>query len=214
MGGLGRRGGDTVLRGRTLAIEAAMNDQAAKLFAGRLDACAVLADVLIEKGIVSRRELVERFERADAATGLRSGLSDLGPTERSRPALDRLDGQTVLVVEEDPSVARDLMTALEDAGAEALVAHDVAEALARISQFDFSAAVLDWRPEKSEYRAVTRRLREDGVRVLFHAAHAPADAVAACGDPIVVKPGLPDEIVRALARLAGPVSVERPVGAA
>jgi CheY-like chemotaxis protein len=188
--------------------------------------CAVLVDLLIDKGIVTQRELFDRICQARAAAGRWSGgfgaaraLADimayLDPAEEGGPAaLERLDGQTVLVVEADPSLADRLMTVLETAGAEVLVARDAAKALSRLAQFDFSAAILHWRPEKSEHRAVTRWLREDGVRILFYAAHPPEDLIAACGDPILVKPSSAGEIVRALARHTGPIRAERAMGAA
>jgi CheY-like chemotaxis protein len=202
-----------------------MNEQALRLSDGQMRVCAVLADLLIDKGIVTQGELFDRLRQAQASAGRRSGgqgdadraLADIMAhfePERRPVALERLDGQTVLVVEEEPAVADRLLTILERAGAEALVARDAAEALARVAQFDFSAAVLDWRPEKSEHRALTRWLRADGVRILFCAAHAPEDVIAACGDPILVKPAFAGEIVGALARLAGPVDLERAVGAA
>src|SRR5205809_921755 len=42
-----------------------------------------------------------------------------------------LTGQTILVVEEQPIIALDLQTALQDAGAIIVIARDAAEALAR-----------------------------------------------------------------------------------
>jgi CheY-like chemotaxis protein len=185
-----------------------MNDQAAKLFVGQTGVCAVLLDVLIDKGIVSQREFFERFQRA---AGRWSG--GCGAVEPAT-APDRLDGQTVLLVEGDPAAADRLQAALEDAGAEVLVVRNTAEALSRMAQFDFSAAVLDWRPETREHRAATRWLREDGVRILFHAAQPPEDAIAACGDPVLVKPAPPDAMVRALARLTGFVGADGRTGAA
>ena len=197
-----------------------MNDHAARMSAGRMGVCAVLADVLIDKGIVTQRELFDRLRRAQAAASRRSGgfgagraLADimayLEPAEERSPAgPERLDGETVLVLEEDPSLAERLMAILEGAGAEVLVARGAAEALSRVAQFDFSAAVLDWRPERSEHRALTRWLREDGVRILFHAASPPEDVVSARGAPILVKPAAAAEIVRALARLTGPVGID------
>jgi CheY-like chemotaxis protein len=188
--------------------------------------CAVLVDVLIEKGIVTEAELFERLRKAEAGAGRWSGgfvaaraladiVAGLDPARTPGPgAVERLDGETVLVVEEDAATAERLMAILETAGAEVLVTRDAAEALARVAQFDFSVAVLDWRPEKSEHRALTRWLREDGVRILFHAAHAPEDVVAACGDPILVRPVPAAEMVSALARLTGPVDIERARGAA
>jgi CheY-like chemotaxis protein len=197
-----------------------MNDQAARISAGPMGVCAVLADVLIDKGIVTQRELFDRLRQAQAVAsrwsdgfGTGRALADIlaylePAAEHGRAAVERLDGETVLVVEDHPSLAARLMAILERAGAEVLVARDAAEALSRVAQFDFSAAVLDWHPEKSEQRALTRWLREDGVRILFHAAHPPEDAVSACGDPILVKPAPAAEIVRALARLTGSLGIE------
>ena len=71
------------------------------------------------------------------------------PPSQTSPAADRpiLDGQTILLVEEQPIILRHLQKALEAAGAEVLMAHTAAEALPRIEQFDVSAAVLDWDPD-------------------------------------------------------------------
>jgi hypothetical protein len=44
-----------------------MMADAAKLFAGHMGALAVLANVLIDKGIISREELVERLAQAHGA---------------------------------------------------------------------------------------------------------------------------------------------------
>ena len=196
-----------------------MNEQALRLSDGQMRVCALLVDLLIDKGVVTEREVLDRLrqDRWSGGFGVARALADivarLDP-EDSPAAHDRLDGQTVLVVEEDPVMGDRLLTILERAGAEGLVVRDAAEALARVAQFDFSAAVLDWRPEKSEHRVLTRRLREDGVRILFYAAHAPEDAIAACGDPILVKPASAGEIVSALARLTSPIDLERAAGAA
>jgi CheY-like chemotaxis protein len=201
-----------------------MNEQPLRFSDGQMRVCAVLVDVLIDKGIVTQGELFDRLRQPQPAAGRWSGdhgadraLADIMAHIESKggpAALQRLDGQTVLVVEEDPAVADRLLTVLERAGAEGLVARDAAEALARVAQFDFTAAVLDWRPEKSEHRALTRWLREDGVRILFYTAHLAEDVIAGCGDPILVKPASAGEIVGALARLAGRVDLERAAGAA
>jgi len=208
-----------------------MNDQAAKLFAGQTGVCAVLVDVLIDKGIISHSEFFDRFQRAHAAAGRWSGgfgaaraLTDIiaylepATGERSVAALDpsALEGQAVLVVEEEPAAARALREALENAGAEVMVARNAAEALSRIAQFEFSAALLDWRPEQREHRTLTRWLREDGVPFLVCAARPPdeGDAMAARGEPMLLKTAPPEEIVRALARLAGVAEAERNLGAA
>lgn len=168
-----------------------MNDQAVKPLADQMSVCAALVDLLIDKGLVSEREFFERFERARAAG------------RRWSAAPHRLDGHALLLVEAHADLAHELQTALEDAGAEVLVARSAGEALARMAEFEFSAAVLDWRPATREHRTATRWLQEDGIPVLFHAAHPSEEAIAECGGPMLAKPAPAEEIVRALARLTG-----------
>jgi CheY-like chemotaxis protein len=122
---------------------------------------------------------------------------------RRVPTMDRtvLGGCAILVVEEQPLIALELQTALEDAGAEVLIAHDGAEAKARIGQFDFAAAVLDLRPASNEQRDVARLLRRKGIRFLFYATHPPEDVTTTRGAPVFLKPTPPQEVVRALAVL-------------
>jgi hypothetical protein len=51
----------------------AMNeDRAAKPYAGHMGVCAVLVNVLIDKGVITEIELRERFEQAHEAAARRS----------------------------------------------------------------------------------------------------------------------------------------------
>jgi hypothetical protein len=43
------------------------HDRAVTLYAGHMGICAVLVSVLIDKGLVSERELIERFQQAREA---------------------------------------------------------------------------------------------------------------------------------------------------
>jgi len=114
-----------------------------------------------------------------------------------------LSGQTVLVVEEQPIVALDLQTALQDAGAKVVVARDAAEALASIGQVAFTSAVLDLRPSSDEHRTIARALNKLGVRFLFHATQQPEDVTTIRGAPIFQKPARSQDIAKALAALIG-----------
>lgn len=195
-----------------------MSDQAARLFAGHMGVCAVLVNVLIDKGIVGRGELGDRFQQAHVAANqcsagseVADALAEMVEYVRHSPILptnagadpDPLGGQTILLVEEQPIIVRHLQKALEAAGAEVLVAQNAADALPRLEQFDVSAAVLDWHPDCTEDRTLTRRLQEDGVRFLFCATHPPEDVATRRGAPIFRKPVRPKEIVKALALLIG-----------
>ena len=114
-----------------------------------------------------------------------------------------LEGQRILVVEEQPLVALDLKLALEQAGAEVVVAGNAAEALGRVSQFDFTAGVVDWRPQSDDHRVVARALKHRKVRFLFYATNPPEDVTTVRGAPVFLKPSRPADIVRALALLTG-----------
>lgn len=51
-----------------------MTSELAKLFAGHMGTCAVILNVLIDKGVISQDELRERFEQArDAAVKCSGG---------------------------------------------------------------------------------------------------------------------------------------------
>ena len=50
-----------------------MHEKTAKLFAGQIGVCAVLINILVDKGIISEGELRERFEQAHEAAALSSG---------------------------------------------------------------------------------------------------------------------------------------------
>jgi DNA-binding response OmpR family regulator len=107
------------------------------------------------------------------------------------------------VVEEQLLIALDLQRALEQSGAEVVVARNATEALARISESRFAAAVVDWRPGSDDHRVVARALKQKQVRFLFYATHPPEDVTTVRGAPIFLKPGRPEEIVKALALLTG-----------
>jgi CheY-like chemotaxis protein len=195
-----------------------MNDQAAKLFAAHAGVCAVLVDMLIDKGIISQGEACDRFKRAQSAVGHWAGgraaareLADivayLKPDEPGTPLLDRaaLVGETVLVVESDASAAEALQLALEHAGAEVLIARTAVEALPRIAQFDFSAAVVEWRLDTREHRTLIRWLREDGVRFLYRAEVLPEAKATASSLPVLLKSAPQHEVVAQLVRLTAAV---------
>lgn len=115
-----------------------------------------------------------------------------------------LTGQTILLVEEQPLVALDLRTALEDAGARVVIARDAAEALAAIGKSSFTSAVLDLRPSSDDHRRIARALNKKGVRFVFHSTQPPEDVTTVRGAPIFQKPTRAQDIVKALANLAGP----------
>ena len=113
-----------------------------------------------------------------------------------------LAGVAILIVEDEPLIALDLQATLQAAGA-SVTCCKADDAVARVGQQKFSAAVLDARPGSSEHRPIARRLRDDGVPFLFYSTQAPEDVTTIRGAPVVLKPGRPQEIVGAVALLLG-----------
>jgi DNA-binding NtrC family response regulator len=73
-----------------------------------------------------------------------------------------LSGHIILIVEDQPVLALNLQIALEEAGAEAIVARGPQEACARLRQFAFSAALIHPRQ-----RTLMRQLQQQGVFVVL-----------------------------------------------
>jgi DNA-binding response OmpR family regulator len=118
-------------------------------------------------------------------------------------ARDNLEGQTILVMEEEALIALDLRSVMELAGAEVHIVRNAAEALACLSKYDFTAGVMDWRPASDDHRVVARALKQKKVRFLFHATQPPEDVTTVRGAPVILKPERPEEIVKALVLLTG-----------
>jgi DNA-binding response OmpR family regulator len=113
-----------------------------------------------------------------------------------------LAGVAILIVEDEPLIALDLQATLQAAGA-SVTCCKADDAVAKVGQQRFSAAVLDARPGSSDHRPIARRLRDDGVPFLFYSTQAPEDVTTVRGAPVVLKPGRPQEIVGAVALLLG-----------
>jgi len=95
-----------------------------------------------------------------------------------------LSGHVILIIEDQPIRALNLQIALEEAGADVVVTHGSLEAVARLEQFAFSAAIIE-----PGQRALARALQQRGILV-------------------VVKPASQSEL---LARLAAPQPVQHAV---
>ena len=113
-----------------------------------------------------------------------------------------LAGVAILIVEDEPLIALDLQATLQAAGA-SVTCCKADDAVARLGQHTFSAAVLDARPGSSEHRPIARRLRDGGVPFLFYSTQAPDDVTTIRGAPVVLKPGRPQDIIAAVALLLG-----------
>jgi CheY-like chemotaxis protein len=116
---------------------------------------------------------------------------------RARAALR---GRRVLVVDDEPDVARLIATQLEPEGVESVLVHDGAEALARLREETFDAVTLDiLMPGLSGFE-VLREMRADrGLRdvpVVVVSVFSQREALA--GEWVVAKPIDAGELVEAL----------------
>ena len=78
--------------------------------------------------------------------------------------------KAVLIVEEDCLLARDIQAALEQAGAEGLIARGTREALDRIERFEFAVAAVNLWPLSNNHLAIARRLKHGSIPFLFYDA--------------------------------------------
>src|SRR4051794_13790608 len=122
----------------------------------------------------------------------------------------------VLVVEDEPKMARLLKRGLEGAGLAVDVAPDGEEALWRAPSAAYDAIVLDRMLPGIDGTEVARRLRADGVRapvlMLTALGEVPdrVDGLDAGADDYLVKPFSFDELLARLRALARRGPVERP----
>jgi DNA-binding response OmpR family regulator len=112
----------------------------------------------------------------------------------------RLAGRTVLVLEDEPLIALDIMTAFEQAGATVVPARTLAKARNIVEQGVLSAAVLDFGLGDGDAEQLCRLLRERGIPCVLHSGYSHADVT--CSKCISIpKPASPDALIRAVAQL-------------
>jgi DNA-binding response OmpR family regulator len=116
--------------------------------------------------------------------------------------MHELAGLSVLVVEDDPIIALDLVFTLSDAGAKPVgPAHRVSAALALIEAAAPDLAVLDWQLETETASPVAHRLTELSVPFLFHTSSRGQPEKAHPGIPIIDKPTRPEQLLNTLRSL-------------
>jgi len=110
-----------------------------------------------------------------------------------------LAGRSVLVVEDEPLIALNIIQAFETAGAHVEAARTLAEAKFLVDRDGLSAAVLDFGLGDSEAHALCERLTTRNIPFVLHSGYAHAGE--ACHSGIVVpKPADPTALVDALVK--------------
>jgi CheY-like chemotaxis protein len=114
-----------------------------------------------------------------------------------------LDGCSILVIEEEPFMARCLQVRLEGAGAKVYSAASAGEALHFVEQEDLSAAVLDHAGSARDGHRIPQRLGRMNVPLVFCRDDAGDDA-AWPQAPVLHKPVNGSQLVQILCRLVRP----------
>ena len=110
-----------------------------------------------------------------------------------------LAGRSVLIVEDEPLVALDIIRAFESAGAQVMAVRSLAEAKCLVEQNNLSAAVLDLGLGDGDTDELCVRLYQRAIPFVLHSGYDhPGEG---CSRGIVIpKPANPQTIVDALSK--------------
>jgi DNA-binding NtrC family response regulator len=113
-----------------------------------------------------------------------------------------LQGQHVLVIEDEPLIALDLEQALISAGAAVGIAHTAASAVRAAESPAFTAAIVDLRLHGQSVREAVEQLAARDLPFLFYSGHTETPTAASWPSvPFLRKPLPPAEVVDMLARV-------------
>jgi DNA-binding response OmpR family regulator len=111
-----------------------------------------------------------------------------------------LAGHTILVVEDEPLIALDIIEGFKAAGALVHAARNLREGMRLADHPDLSAAVLDFDLKDGDGSALCERLNERQVPFVLHSGYSIMHD--ACRSGIVVpKPAAPQQLVSAVEEL-------------
>lgn len=113
-----------------------------------------------------------------------------------------LTGFKILIVEDEPIVALDIVSAFEEAGASVSVATTLTEATSIVEQGGLSAAVLDFGQDSNE---LCTRLRERGSPFVLYSGYG-IFGDTCVGGVVIPKPAAPAALVEAISGLLRPTS--------
>lgn len=146
-------------------------------------------------GLIGTRDSKQRLT-SNAAVPLEVRLA----APKGSPMETSLAGRKVLIVEDEPLIALDIVTAFKHAGAVPVAARTLAEARNFVEQDGLSAAVLDFGLGDGDADQLCHRLTEREVPFVLHSGYGHADG--ACSKGISVpKPATPEALIRAVVKL-------------
>ena len=131
-------------------------------------------------------------------------LMNFDDGDEDDPALDRLDGRRVLLLEDEVFIAVEVRRALEAAGAEVVYARTLPKALKALEAAPVEAAILDVTlGHDHNCKPVAMRLREAGVPYILHSGDLDrqGEVLAELDAPVIPKPADAETVVLTLARI-------------
>ena len=125
--------------------------------------------------------------------------------QRSGSAVEsrKLDGCSVLLVEDEIVILMDLQAAFEAAGARVIAANRPDEALSLADTAVLDAAVIDFSLGEEDGGAVCHHLSALGVPFVFHSAHDHETVSPWLDAPVIRKPSHPECVLEAVAAIVG-----------
>jgi CheY-like chemotaxis protein len=110
-----------------------------------------------------------------------------------------LNGRIILVAEDEPLVALDIVELLSDFGATVLTARNVQDALALIAGAKVCSAVLDINLAGDDCEPVCQHLSERAIPFLFHTGYSDAPVLKKwAAAPVISKPARIVEVLTGL----------------
>jgi DNA-binding response OmpR family regulator len=111
-----------------------------------------------------------------------------------------LAGRIILIVEDEPLIAVDIVTAFEGAGAATLSTRSLATAVRLVEHRGLSAAVLDFGLSDGHADTLCGRLNDRGIPFILHSGYTHASD-ACRGGIVIPKPADTATLVATLGRL-------------
>lgn len=123
------------------------------------------------------------------------------------PMSRRLADRLILIVEDEPLIALDVIKALRSAGARVLSAGYLESGLYTTEHPDLSAAVIDLHLGDGSGTAICRRLRQRCLPFVVYTGYPPMLVRSEWPHvPVISKPARPDQIIAALESVLGRAS--------
>jgi DNA-binding response OmpR family regulator len=114
-----------------------------------------------------------------------------------------LVGRSILIVEDEPLVALDIVDCFRNAGASVLMAHRLNDGIRLAGHPDLSAAVVDFGLSDGEGTALCERLNARGIPFILHSGYSQLNEACRRG-VLIAKPASPSQLVDTMARMLTP----------